>query len=182
MPEPVDSSSPVRRAKTLTVLAACAATATVLFGAPASGSVSGGVAPAASGSGPAARSADESLVRYLTEGRLPTRMKCPPGSGAPGRYRCIFFFGECSADCKLVVRMKLVLPDRVVGPVRASTSLDADVEPAFQSYLGPLTRPTLRALRRNWWAARFRTRIRATDIVTGEVDVDRRTFRFKRPG
>ena len=170
----------MRRAKTLTALAACAATATMLAGAPASGSVSGGVAPAAS-SGPVARSADESLVRYLTEGRLPTRMKCPPGSGAAGRYRCIFFLGECSADCKLVVRMKLVLPDRVVGPVRVSTSLDVDKEPAFQSYM-LLTRPVLRALRRNWWAARFRTRIRATDIVTGEIDVDRRTFRFKRPG
>jgi hypothetical protein len=154
----------VRRAKTLTVLAAAAAISTAVLAAPASASVSGGLTPAA-GSGPIATSADESLVRYLPSGRKPVK-------------RRIAFLGECTLDCKLFVRMTLVLPGPNVGPVNVTGTLDVETKPVFQGWI-QLNRPALRALKANRREARFRTRVRAVDVVTGEVDVDRRSFRFK---
>jgi len=154
----------VRRAKTLTALIAAAAVSSAILSGAAPASVSGGLSQVA-GPGPLATSADESLVRYLPSGRKPVK-------------RRIAFLGECSVDCKLTVRMTLVLPGPNLGPRIVTGTIDAETKPVFQAWL-QLNRPALQALKANRRAARFRTRVRAVDVVTGEVDVDRRTFRFK---
>ena len=154
----------MRRAKTLTALAGTAAISAAILAGSAPASVSGGLSPVA-GSGPLASSADESLVRYLPSRRKPVK-------------RRIAFLGQCSADCKLRVRMTLVLPGPNLGPVVVTGILDVETKPVFQGFM-VLNRPALRALKANRRAARFRTRVRAVDVVTGEVDIDRRTFRFK---
>jgi len=166
----------VRRAKTITALVVVAASAAILAGGPASATGSTGLVSVGSGSFPRAGAASEEQVRYLPRRRLPIRMKCPKGSGAAGRYLCLNYFGTCTVDCKLFARTTLVLPGPNIGPENASASFDANQ--VFVAYIR-LTRAGLAALKQHRRKARLRTRIRAIDLATNEVDIDRRTFRFK---
>ena len=164
----------MRRAKTLTALAIAAAFAAALLATPAW--ASGGL-EATDRSAPLASAADEDLVRYLPPNRLKIGAKCPVGSGFAGRYRCLIYYGTCTADCKVSVRSKVTLPGPDTNRVFASGTFAANE--VFRVHL-VLTRPALAAIRRHRPLARLRSRLAATDVVTAVTDVDRKAFRFKR--
>jgi hypothetical protein len=113
---------------------------------------------------PPAAPAAEDLVRYLTDGRLKPDKR-------------VSYFAECSSDCQLTARTTLVLKGPDLPPVTVTGQLRAGQ--VAEAFLKP-NRAARRAIRSNLSAARLRTVVKATDALTGEVDIDRRTFRFKR--
>jgi hypothetical protein len=153
----------VRRAKTIAALATSAATVAIVIAGPSTASGAGGIVSVGGGWSPDASAAVETQVRYLPSGRKPVRLR-------------IAYRGVCTVDCKVFARTTLVLPGPNIGPVNVSNSFAANQ--IFEAFIR-LNRAGLAALNQNRRAARLRTRIRAIDLSTNEVDIDRRTFRFK---
>jgi hypothetical protein len=153
----------VRRAKTIAALAMIAAIVATVIAGPSTASGSGGLISAGARFAPDASAAVESQVRYLPSGRKPVKLR-------------IAYRGVCTVDCKVFARTTLVLPGPNIGPVNVSNSFSANQ--IFEAFIR-LNGPGLAALRENRRVARLRTRIRAIDLATNEVDIDRRIFRFK---
>jgi hypothetical protein len=154
------------------VAAIAAASAVSLLGPATASPSSAGVEAAGLGSGPLATAAAENLVRYL-----PSRT-CKPKPRRCKIRREIAFFGICSADCNVRVRMVLRIRGRRIGPfVRAGSFAAGQV---FRGFI-TLNRPAVRALRANRTRSRFITSIRAVEVGNpANFDIDRRTFRFVR--
>jgi hypothetical protein len=145
-----------------------AATAAIVIAGPSTASPSaasgsGGIVSVGGSWSPDASAAVETQVRYLPSGPKPVRLR-------------IAYRGVCTVDCKVFARTTLVLPGPNIGPVNVSNSFAANQ--IFEAFIR-LNRAGLAALNQNRRAARLRTRIRAIDLSTNEVDIDRRTFRFK---
>jgi hypothetical protein len=121
-------------------------------------------APAGAGSPKAHASDTETLISYLTKGKL-----------KPGKR--ISYKFVCSADCNLSATSTLVLKGPDLPPVTSSGSFPAGQVVA--AFLKP-NKPARSAIKAKIGAAKLRTKIRATNISTGETDTDRRTFKFKR--
>jgi hypothetical protein len=119
-------------------------------------------APVGAGA-PTATSAGEELVVYLTQGKLKPSKR-------------ISYRAACSADCQLSVSTTLVLKGPNLGPA-SDVGLFAAGQIA-EPFLKP--NKTARGLiKANLGASKLRTSITATNTLTGEVDRDRRTFKFK---
>ena len=119
-------------------------------------------APAAAVS-PTVAAAAEDLSFYLTKGKLKPSKR-------------ISYRAACSADCRLSVSTTLILKGPNLGPAS-----DAGLFSAGQ-VAEPFVKPNKAArslIKANIGASKLRTSITATNIVTGEVDTDRRTFKFK---
>lgn len=119
-------------------------------------------APAGAGS-PKAKASGEELITYLTKGKL-----------KPGKR--IAYDVVCAADCSLTATSTLVLKGPNLGPVAASGQFPAGQ--VAESFLKP-NRAARSAIKRNTRSAKLRTAVTATNLLTGETDTDRRTFRFK---
>jgi hypothetical protein len=163
----------VRGLKLITGLCAAAALSALSFaGVSAAASTTGGLRAVAAGADSTATAAAESLVRYLPRGRLPVK-------------RRIAYRGVCQTSapnppdnfCSVVSRTTLVLPGPNLGPITLSNSFSNNQ--VFEVHF-TLNGPAFKALKKYRNKARLRTRLRATDLTNGSVDVDRRTFRFKR--
>jgi hypothetical protein len=123
---------------------------------------------AQAGSGPTAQAAGEELVDYDTGGRLKPRKRL--------EYRVV-----CGAPlgqfCQMEARSKLKLRGPDLGPIHATgVFLGGQTVEVFLK----LNRAAQRALKRSGKAARLVTKVTATNTSTGEVDVDKKSFRFKR--
>ncbi len=116
------------------------------------------------GAGQTATKADETLVRYLTKGKLK----------ADGN---ISYKVVCAVDCKLKLDVALLLPGKdfspkpIGGNVAAGNVISDQIKPN-----GPL----LKRIRDKIGRVKLRSTITATDLVTGEVDRDNRVFKLKR--
>lgn len=119
-------------------------------------------APAGAGS-PKAKASGEELITYLTKGKL-----------KPGKR--IAYDVVCAADCSLTATSTLVLKGPNLGPVAASGQFPAGQ--VAESFLKP-NKAARSAIKRNTGSAKLRTAVTATNLLTGETDTDRRTFRFK---
>lgn len=119
-------------------------------------------APAGAGS-PKAKASGEELITYLTKGKL-----------KPGKR--IAYDVVCAADCSLTATSTLVLKGPNLGPVAASGQFPAGQ--VAESFLKP-NKAARSAIKRNTRSAKLRTAVTATNLLTGETDTDRRTFRFK---
>lgn len=113
---------------------------------------------------PQAEKAGEEIVRYLTKGKLKAAKKIT--------YRFV-----CGVTCNVKVDATVVLPGPNFRPPPVSgTNFAPGV--ALEDKLKP-NGPLLKAIKRNKRKAKLRTKITATDVATGQVDVDKRTYRFK---
>jgi hypothetical protein len=93
--------------------------------------------------------------------------------------------GRCKRGTEVWTRMLLRWPGPDLGPFRHSYSpCGHDVDPSYDviifEFYTELTRRQVKYLRSHRTEARLKTRIRGYDPSTGEVDLDRRTFRFSR--
>ena len=122
------------------------------------------VAPAMAGAGdsPTASKSGEELVRYLTKGKLKISKRIA--------YRLV-----CAADCNVSATSTLVLK----GPNLSATSSGGfPAGQVIEVFLKP-NKAARRAIIDSGSSAKLRTKIRATNIATGELDTDARTYRFK---
>jgi hypothetical protein len=120
-------------------------------------------APAGAGS-PKAKASGEELITYLTKGKL-----------KPGKR--IAYQVVCAADCELSATSTLVLKGPNLGPVTAEGQFPAGQ--VAESFLKP-NKPARSAIKSHLGSSKLRTSVTATNVLTGETDTDRRTFRFKR--
>jgi hypothetical protein len=126
--------------------------------------------------GPIAAKADESLVGYVTRRWIPIRRV--------RRKMELRVRGRCQRGVSVRTRMLLRWPGEDLGPYKQTYSpCGRDVnDPSydtiiFEFYKG-LTRSQVLYLRAHRTEARLFTRMRAYDPGTGELDFDRRIFRF----
>jgi hypothetical protein len=147
--------------RVLTVLSAALATAALV--APAGAGAGEGLTAVKAGEGPTAVKSGEELVRYLTKGRLKPARRI--------EYRVV-----CGADCSVTATSTLVLKGPNLGPVSSSGQFPAGG--IAEVFLKP-NKPARAAIKASGNAAKLVTKVRATNVLTGEVDVDSRTFRFK---
>jgi hypothetical protein len=118
--------------------------------------------PADAGS-PTATAAGEELVSYLTKGKL------KPGKRIS--YRVV-----CAAACQLTATSTLVLKGPDLGPVSETGLFPAGQ--SVEAFLKP-NKSARNLIKANLGASKLRTSITATNTATGEIDSDRRSFRFK---
>jgi hypothetical protein len=135
------------------LLASIAAVVTLLVAA----------APAGAGS-ETARASGEELVTYLTGGKLKPRKQL--------RYQFV-----CAVGCSVTVSSKLKLKGPDLGPVVSSGALLAGQAGEAVIELNKGARSAIKAAVKK---AKLVTQVTATNVGTGEVDVDSRTYRFKR--
>ena len=122
------------------------------------------VAAPAAADAPKAHASAETLVSYLTKGKL------KPGKRIA--YRVV-----CSADCQLTVTSELVLKDPNLGPVSSTGAFAAgQVAEAFLKLNGPAQD----SIKDHIGSSKLRTSVTATSTVDGSTDTDNRTFKFKR--
>ena len=119
--------------------------------------------PAGAGSPEAGASADH-LLTYLTGGKL-----------KPGKR--IAYQVVCSANCTLTASTKLKLKGPDIGPISSTATFNANV--VAEAFIKP-NKAARNAIKANIGAAKLVTEVTATDLTTGEIDVDNRTYRFKR--
>jgi hypothetical protein len=105
----------------------------------------------------------DTLLAYLTVGKL-----------KPGKR--ITYKVVCSADCQLTASSTVILKGPDLGPVTSSGQFGANQ--VAEVFLKP-NKPARRAIKANLGASKLKTKVRATNPTTGEVDTDTRTFRFK---
>jgi hypothetical protein len=151
----------LKRRGTVGIVAAVAAASLALAAPVTAGAPTAGITPA--GTVPVAGKSAETLVAYLTVGKL-----------KPGRriaYRVV-----CNADCQLTATSTLVLKGPNLGPISSTGSFPAGV--VAEAFLKP-NKPARAAIKRNIGASKLRTSVTATAVATGETDTDKRTFRFK---
>ena|SRR5918994_1803576 len=121
-----------------------------------------GPAVAGAGEGPTAGKSADTLLRYLTKGKL------KPDSRI--EYRVV-----CSLDCNVTATSTLVLK----GPNLSATSSGSFAAgQVIEVFLEP-NRAARRAIKASGKSARLRTKVRATAVATGETDADARAYRFK---
>jgi hypothetical protein len=108
--------------------------------------------------------AGEALVRYTGPKKLKVKKK-------------ISFSVVCSVACTVTARLELVLPGPNLGPATVSGTL-------LPGQTGsPFIKPNgtaLKTIKQNIKKSKLRTTITAVDQTTGEQDVDKRTFKFKK--
>jgi hypothetical protein len=119
--------------------------------------------PAGAGAGPSASASGEELVRYLTKGKIKVSKRM--------EYRIV-----CSADCSVSASTTLVLKGPNLGPISSAGQFPAGQ--IIEVFLKP-NKAARNAIKASGNAAKLKTKIRATDVVTGEADSDSRAFRFK---
>ena len=112
---------------------------------------------------PTATSAGEELVFYLTNGKLKPSKR-------------ISYRAACSADCQLSVSTTLILKGPDLGPASDVGLFSAGQ--IAEPFLKP-NRAARSLIKANLDVSKLRTSITAINSLTGEVDTDRRTFRFK---
>jgi hypothetical protein len=135
----------------------------MVLAAPASAAAPiAGITPVGQ-AGPVAGKSGEELVSYLTVGKL------KPGKRIA--YRVV-----CSADCQLTATSTLVLKGPNLGPVSSTGTFPAGV--IAEAFLKP-NKPARAAIKAHIGSSKLRTSVSATDLATGEVDTDKRTFKFK---
>jgi hypothetical protein len=121
-----------------------------------------GPALAGAGDGPTAGKSADTLLRYLTKGKL------KPDSRI--EYRIV-----CSLDCNVSATSTLVLK----GPNLSAISSGAfPAGQVIEVFLRP-NKAARQAIKNSGKSARLKTKIRATAAATGETDSDARTYRFK---
>jgi hypothetical protein len=139
----------------LTALAAAASAVAILVPA----------APA--GAGPTANKSGEELVSYLTTGKLKVKN--------PFSYQ--FLCGApAGASCVSEVRAEIVIP----GPnlsVSSGGVIPAGVIGVHEIDTNKVVR---KVIRDNIKKAKLRTTVIGTNSLTGEVDTDQQTFKFKK--
>lgn len=147
-----------------TVIALTAALAFGAFAGPAAAVTGHGLTQSGNGSGPTAGKSAEDLVAFLTKGKLKVDKN-------------ISYLFQCARNCNVSVTLKLVVP-RVQAPAdTASGSFQAaiPIRDGFKPS-GPLQK----AIRDGGKKSKLKSTIVATDPTTGETDVDKRTFKFKK--
>lgn len=127
--------------------------------------------------GPVAAKAGESLVSYVTPRWIPI--------GRVARTMRLRFRGKCHRGTRVRMRMLLRWPGPDLGPFAQSYSpCGYDVDPSYDvvvfEFYRELSRRQVKYLRAHRTEARLKTRIRGYDPDSGELDFDRRTFRFSR--
>lgn len=120
------------------------------------------VPPATAGS-PQATASDHFLT-FLTDGKLKVRKR-------------LAFQVVCNADCNLSATTKLKLKGPDLGPVTSTATFPAGV--VAEAFLKP-NQAARNAIKAKIGAARLITEVTATNVLTGEVEILRRTFKFKR--
>ena len=143
----------------LALLAALAVTAAAF---PASAGADSRVVPFDTGD--LATKSDENLVIYLTTGKIKAKN---PISWAAG----------CPVACSYSASTELKLKGPDLGPVTSSGQL-----PAFNALesIFKLNKTARSSLKDNIGAAKLVTSFTGTDLVTGVVDTDEVTFKFKK--
>ena len=121
-----------------------------------------GPGAAGAGEGPTASSSGEELVRYLTKGKLKRDNRI--------EYRVV-----CAADCQLTATSSVVLNGPNLRPVRLTGTFVAG---QVRFFLEP-NKAARAAIRESGGSAKLVTKVSATNTLTGEIDTDRRNFRFK---
>jgi hypothetical protein len=145
---------------------------------PAGGVGAGESISRSEAAGPIASKADESLVGYVTRRWIPIRRV--------RRKMELRIRARCQRGVSVRTRMLLRWPGEDLGPYKQTYSpCGWDVEDPsydtiiFEFYKG-LTRSQVLYLRAHRTETRLVTRIRGYDPGTGELDFDRRVFRFTR--
>ncbi len=137
----------------MTGLASLAAVAALLIAA----------APAGAGS-PTASASGEELLTYLTGGRLK--------AGKRIAYQVV-----CAANCTLSAQTKLKVKGPDIGPITSTATFPAGQ--VAEAFIKP-NQAARSAIKAHIGAARLVTQVTATNTATGEIDVDNRTYRFKK--
>ena len=120
-------------------------------------------APAGAGSTNATASGEE-LLTYLTGGKLKPSKRFA--------YQVI-----CAADCSLSATAKVKVKGGSLGPIVSTAVFPANQ--VAEAFIKP-NKNLRNAIKANIRTARLITKVTATNLATGEVDVDTRTYRFKR--
>lgn len=116
------------------------------------------------GADPQAQKSGEEIVRYVTKGKLKVAKNV--------KYRFV-----CGVTCNVKVDATVVLPGpNFRSPPIRGTNFPAGV--VLEDILKP-NGPLLKAIKANKRKAKLRTKVTATDVATGQVDVDKRTYRFR---
>lgn len=122
-----------------------------------------GPGAAGAGEGPTASSSGEELIRYLTKGKLKRDNRI--------EYRVV-----CAADCQITATSTIVLKGPNLGPISSTGPFAAGQ--VAEVFLEP-NKPARAAIRESGKSAKLVTKVSATNTLTGEIDTDRRNFRFK---
>lgn len=136
----------------ITVTAAAAATAALL-------------GPAASATAdPQATAAGEEVISFVSKGKLKL--------GKTIRYQFV-----CGVACNVKADVSIALP----GPNFNSTPVTAANVPAGQVLEDKLkpNGPLLDAIKADKGRAKLQATLTGTNVATGEIDVDKATFKFK---
>ena len=123
------------------------------------------IGPAASATAdPQAEAAGEELVTFVTKGKLKL--------GKTIRYQFV-----CAAACNIKADVTIALP----GPNFNTTPVTATNVPAGQVLEDKLkpNGPLLNAIKEDKGKAKLLATITATNVATGEIDVDKAAFKFK---
>lgn len=124
-------------------------------------------APAQAGS-PQATSSTDHLATYLTKKKLKPKKR-------------ISYFVLCGApatsSCQLTVRSKLKVKGFKFPALVSSAAFPGGT--VAEAFIKP-SKSIRRAIRRFPKRARLVTKVTSVDLATGETDVDKRTYRFKR--
>lgn len=129
--------------------------------------------PQARGDGTRASADDEGLVRYLTAGKLQFTRQQTQSGRCPAR--CVVYRFVCSADCSVKTTTRITLPGadvvrRIPGSYQAGVPRVIAVTPGARDR---------RRILRNLAKAKVKTKLKARGNLGG-LDLDLRTFRFKR--
>jgi hypothetical protein len=121
------------------------------------------------GAGPAANRSGEELVSYLETGKLEAN-------------RTITFDLLCGAPagqaCQITVRTKLTIKGiGSVGPLESSLPFAGG---QGGTYTLKVSKRDKGIIRQNVKRSRLITEVTATNLTTGEIDVDEQTFRLKK--
>lgn len=113
---------------------------------------------------PQAKAAGEEVISYVTKGKLKLA-------------KTIRYSFACGVACNVKIDVTVVLP----GPNFRTPPVTATNVPAGQ-VLEDKLKPNgalRKAIKADKGRAKLRTTITGTNVATGEVDVDKRTFKFK---
>ena len=122
------------------------------------------LAPAAqAGAGPAANASGEEQLQYLTTGKLKVSSQ-------------INIQYICAANCSVTSTIEFVIPGPNFSPPPLSGSFAGGT--VIQEELTP--NKSLRSfIKKNKKKSKLRSEVTATNLLTGEIDTDSQTFKFK---
>jgi hypothetical protein len=121
-----------------------------------------GPAVAGAGDGPAAGKSADTLLRYITKGKLKADSRI--------EYRIV-----CTLDCNVTAISTLVLK----GPNLSATSSGSFAAGQVIEVFVEPNRAARQAIKASGKSAQLKTKIRAIATATGETDSDARAYRFK---